>query len=366
MNNELKLICKSCKEIYDPIATPTICKKCGKPLNIDISEDIELKFDIKLPGIYKYIPINLFRNNNVYSLGEGDTPLVKVTEKLFFKLEYLNPSGSFKDRGAAAAVKIAYDYGYKCVIEDSSGNAGASISLYSIVYGLEPHIFIPVDAPENKKKFIKILGANLHIVKNRGEAYKKAIEYAVKNNYYYIGHIINPYFNLGLESLGIELASQQKHIDNIIVPVGSGGLYLGIYNGLRRSLEKEYLDAMPKIHPIEVEGYIRLQEIHRKMDKSKLGDGLRVPGPPRKDEIINAVKSCGGIPLSISDDEIIESLKRLVKLGFIVEPTSATAYAGYTKLIEEGLIGKDEVSIIILTGSGLKMIGDLIRIISVD
>lgn len=366
MKNDLKLICRICGEIYESINTPTICNKCKYPLNIYFPEDIEIKYDEKLPGVYKYVPTLLYRSNIYHSLGEGDTPLIKKDKKLSFKLEYLNPSGSFKDRGAAIAVKIAYDYGFKCVVEDSSGNAGAAIALYSKTYGIESHVFIPRDAPENKKRFIELLGGNLHLARDRGEAFNEAVEYARKNNFYYIGHLTNPFFNIGLESIGIELTHQSEHIDNIFVPIGSGGLYLGIFNGIKRGVERGYLDSMPKIHPVEVEGYVRLQEIGKQVRRSKLGDGARVPGPPRKKEIINALEYCGGIPTWVTDEEISNSLKELIGLGFLVEPTSAAAYAAYKKLTISGQIGKDETNIIVLTGSGLKMINELTRIISND
>lgn len=362
MNNDVHLVCKKCGNKYDLQMTPAICPKCIYPLDIHIEVIDKDTYDSSLPGIYKYIPKKLYKSRKIVSLGEGSTPLVMKGNTLF-KLEYLNPSGSFKDRGAASAVKIAYDHGYKDIVEDSSGNAGASISLYSKAYGMKAHIFIPRDAPEGKKRLIKLIGANLHLVETRGDAYKAAVTYAKENKMYYIGHVVNPLFNIGIESIAFELIEQFRNIDNIVVPLGSGGLYLGIYNGYRRIIELGLIDkSIPRLFPIEVEGYIRLQPADNIKKKSILGDGVRVPGPPRKDEVLNAMRETGGSTVWVTDKEIKKALKRLIKMGFIVEPTSAVAYAGYLKLIEYGELNKQEKSVIVLTGSGLKMINELLCI----
>jgi len=364
MNDDIYLVCKKCEDRYDPKITPAICPKCIYPLDINIGEIDQDIYDKNLPGIYKYIPKKLYKSRKITSLGEGNTPLV-IKENTLFKLEYLNPSGSFKDRGAASAVKIAYDQGYKNIVEDSSGNAGAAISLYSEAYGMKAHIFMPQDAPEGKKRFIKLLGAELHLTRTRGDAYETAVTYAKENKMYYIGHVVNPFFNIGIESIAFELVEQFKDIDNIIVPLGSGGLYLGIYHGYKKIIELGLIDRdIPRLYPIEVEGYVRLQPADNTEKKSLLGDGVRVPGPPRKEEVLQAMRDTGGNTFWVTDNEIKNALKRLIKMGFIVEPTSATAYAGYLKLIEYGQLDKQEKSAIILTGSGLKMIEELIKIIT--
>ena len=354
----IHLICSRCGYKYPPHYSPTICEKCGYPLDIDIPKDLLYSFDPSLPGVYRYIPRSMLKKDVIISLGEGDTPVVKVSKNLYFKLEYLNPSGSFKDRGAATSIKIVHDFGYRNVAEDSSGNAGASIALYSNVYGLNAYIFIPRNAPINKRNYIELLGAKLHLCTDRGEAYQKALNYSKTRSIYYIGHLVNPYFNLGLESIAFENSKILGWIDNIVVPVGSGGLYLGIYNGLKKMREMGKIDYIPKIHAIEAEGYVRLSGDVDNRVKSKLGDGVRVPGPPRKSQLMDAIRDTGGAATWVGDNEIRIALTELIKMGFIVEPTSALAYAGYKKLLET-YIPPDENTLIILTGSGLKMLGEL-------
>ncbi len=364
MNDDVYLVCKKCENEYDLQTTPAICPKCMYPLDIHIEIIEQNIYDKDLPGIYKYIPKKLYKTKKITSLGEGNTPLA-IAGNTLFKLEYLNPSGSFKDRGAASAIKIAYDQGFKDIVEDSSGNAGAAISLYSNAYGMKAHIFMPQDAPEGKKRFVELLGAELHLARTRGDAYETATRFAKENKMYYIGHVVNPFFNIGIESIAFELIEQYKNIDNIIVPVGSGGLYLGIYHGYKKIIELGLTDEdIPRLYPIEVEGYIRLKPANNIKKKSLLGDGVRVPGPPRREEILQAMKETGGNTLWVTDNEIKSALKRLIKMGYIVEPTSAVAYAGYLKLIDYGQVDKQEKSVIVLTGSGLKMIEELIRIIT--
>ena len=151
---------------------------------------------------------------------------------------------------------------------------------------------------------------------------------------------------------------------NIFVPVGSGGLYLGIYNGFLDLLNMGLIDEIPRIHSVEAAGYERIyvkrngKERYPEMT-SRLADGLRVPGPPRIDEIYQALRRCGGETFVVNDEEIKAALKKLYKIGLFVEPTSATAYAAYMEAIEDKVIGKDEEVLIPLTGSGFKAIDKL-------
>ena len=355
-------------DTYPPNTSPPICPKCGLPLDIDgLDPSVDIITGLGgRAGVFKYLDPGIF--SKYVSLGEGDTPIIYNGDlKLYFKLDYLNPSGSFKDRGSASAVSIAYMFGFKDVVEDSSGNAGASISLYSSSIGIKPHIFIPRDAPSGKASLIRLLGGIIHYSNDRAEAYNDALGYSRKNSYYYIGHVINPYFNTGLRSIAYEVFNHNLKPDNIIVPVGSGGLFLGLYNGFKDIHLNGLIDEMPRIHAVEVAGYERISRmvsgVTIYVDKvSKLADGLRVEGPPRILEIRDALDKCGGGVIVVDDEEIREALKILLSRGYIIEPTSAVAYAGYLKGLEYNIIDKG-IDLIILTGSGFKMIDMLLELI---
>mgnify|MGYP001772852319 CR=1 FL=1 len=164
--------------------------------------------------------------------GEGETKLVEEIvdgARLLFKLEYMNPSGSFKDRGSALAVYYAYRMGFRSVVEDSSGNAGISVALYSSIYGLRSTIVVPKSISQSKKNLIRLLGGEIIEVETRSDA---AI-YAAKlsSTGFYVAHTWSPLYIYGSATIAFEVYEEAGEPDAIIVPAGSGGLLLGIIKG---------------------------------------------------------------------------------------------------------------------------------------
>lgn len=328
------------------------CPKCGSPIEIIYDKTFEPRGN----GLHRYS--SLFPFKPVKTVGEGGTPLVVDEEnnaKLLFKLEYLNPSGSFKDRGTALAIGYGYLLGYKSVVEDTSGNTGISVTLYSRVYGLKPLIIMPKNAPLGKKKLVKLLGGEIIEAKNRGEASKIVSNY-VKSSYY-VAHIWSYFYIIGASTISYEVYEEYGVPDYMIVPVGSGGLFLGLMNGFEYLYTQGLIRHVPK--PVVVQGY-SVQPVYEKLygekiagEESDLADGIMVPEPPRINEILEYIGKYNGKIVLVGNSEIKQALQELLDKGFIVEPTSATVYAAYKKMIDE-FRGKEVL--LPLTGSGLKMV----------
>ncbi len=326
------------------------CPKCGKPLDILYRRE----FHVKGKGINRYSSLLPFETSR--SRGEGDTPLITEengVSKLWFKLEYLNPSGSFKDRGTVLAIEYAYRMGYKRVVEDTSGNTGISVTMYSRIYGLKPLIIMPRTAPHGKKLLVKTLGGKIIETETRGEASSIVHKYLDENTYY-VAHIWSPFYILGAATISYEVYEQQGIPDYVILPIGSGGLFLGVLKGFRDLYELEIIDKIPKfivvegvsIHPI----YERVKGMRVEGDSS-LADGIMVPNPPRIDELVYYTLSYGEEIVLVDNNDIVKALKELYDKGYIVEPTSAVVWAAYNKL-KDFFKGKEVL--LILTGSGLK------------
>ena len=359
-NNSMKLVCSRCGKKLDFNPLLFKCPDCGSPLNIEWEKTFSsFKLDKNINGVFKFrrfFPPDL----PVTSLGEGNTPIIKSGEgDIYFKLEYLNPSGSFKDRGSALAISLVKKYGFKEINEDSSGNAGSSIALYSTAFGIKANIYMPRDAPENKKKLVKMMGGRLRIKENREEANIAAVKDSIDKKIYYIGHVYNPFFMIGLKSISYEIYLENLSPEDIFIPVGSGGLYLGIYYGYKDLLDIGLIDTIPRLHSVEVPGYERIskkiygREIYLG-EKTELADGLRVSGPPRINEILKGLRDTEGESLVVSEEEIREATRILIKKGLFIEPTSATAYAAYEKAVVNKLVDKKNKILIPLTGSGFK------------
>jgi len=350
--------CTRCGYVVEANSWLWRCPKCGGPLDIVI-DGLRLTLSERR-SLWRFA--SAIPAKPLVSLGEGFTPLVEAKflgSNVYLKLEYLNPTGSFKDRGSAVAVSKALEFGVKAVVEDSSGNTGISISAYASAAGIRARIYVPKDAPEGKKGLIRALGADLVETPTRADAYRMAVE-SVRENEVYIGHLWNPWFLQGTKTLAYELLDQMGHApDAVIVPVASGTLLLGLYIGFNELLSMGLIKRIPRLFAVQAQGYARLyEELHgtHRAEPTKIADALRVSDPPRLSQMINAVKSSNGDAVLVMDDEIVRAWRHVLRSGFIIEPSSAIVVSAFWKLIDNRQIGKDDEVVLILTGSGLKYI----------
>jgi threonine synthase len=329
------------------------CPRCGRPLKILFNRE----YSPRGKGLSRYSSMLPFKP--LRSIGEGSTPLIELGDHgntLLFKLEYMNPSGSFKDRGTLISISYAYKMGYREAVEDTSGNTGISVALYSRVFGMKSLIIMPRNAPRGKRELVKYLGAEIIEASDRGEA-SRIIGKFIDYSRYYVAHIWSYFYILGASTISFEVYDEGYTPDYMVVPLGSGGLFLGLMNGFEYLYSSGYIKKMPK--PLIVEGY-SVQPLYEALHghrlegpSSSLADGIMVPNPPRLGEIIEYTRKYDGRVVLVGNNEILNALEKLLDYGFIVEPTSATVYAAYEKLREEL---RDKTILLPLTGSGLKII----------
>ncbi len=358
-NGMTRFFCRKCGYISSIDKHFWKCPKCGHPL--DLVYDIE--WSPKGRGIARYT--SLLPIKPLKTLGEGSTPIVKEEFngiRIYFKLEYLNPSGSFKDRGTVIALSYARQLGYSRVLEDTSGNTGVSIALYATAYGLKATIVMPSYAPEGKKKLIKLFNGEIVETPTRSDAAKKVIEILEeKPNYFYVAHTWSPFYIEGYKTIVYELYEDSIHVDSVIAPIGSGGLFIGLYRGFKDLVELGLIRDIPLM--VGVQG-VSVAPVYTSVTgksisgDSSLADGVMVANPPRLKEIVSIIRENGCITV-VDNRDIVEALKWLLSKGYIVEPTSAAALAGLWKLLnsKECSIGKKVL--IPLTGSGLKMFNEI-------
>ncbi|RLG72828.1 MAG: threonine synthase [Thermoprotei archaeon] len=349
--------------------------ECNGTLNIEFKGLENIRFSNILRKEYndirRYIELLPVKQEYVPKIPVGGTPLAKryLGANVYFKMDYLNPSGSFKDRGAYVTLAKVKELGCQEIIEDSSGNAGIAFSLLARTADIKANIYIPKKAPEGKKRFLKLLGANVVKVEgSREDVNKEALKAERKGKGVYVGHWWNPFFIEGLKTIAYELWEQLgEKIDYIFTPVGSGGLFLGIFKGFLELKNMGTIPTIPKLVAVQAQGYCSLCEklglSYETKERSKLADGIMILKPPRLSEIINAIRKTEGFCVVVSDKEIVLALKELINMGFIVEPTSATAYAAFKKSFSENLVGESSNVVIVLTGSGLKVLDKLNSVI---
>lgn len=293
------------------------CPKCGAPL--------EVKGDLPVPSK----PL----------LGEGNTPLVVDERNVAYKLEYLNPTGSFKDRGTSHSLYLAWKLDYKCVVEDSSGNTAISVVGYAGRLGLKARVHVPASASKGKLSLLRFIGAEVVLHPTREEAAEAARRDS--GRCYYVAHSTSPVFLKGIESLGREIADEARS-RAIYVPASSGTLLIGLYRGLVDLGLKPRIIAVQS--PIAESLVGRVKVLERLGSKGRLLDALVVKNPPRIEEMAEA--ATGGVVI-VGDEYARVAWRRLAERGFIVEPSSATV------LVASEALG-DTKPLLILTGSGLK------------
>ncbi|MCY6485040.1 threonine synthase [Clostridium aestuarii] len=369
----MKYLCKKCGNLYD--ANDKIIKcKCGGALWLDFTGKLK-KSDIKQNDftMWRYAKAYPVKRENVkISFGEGLTPLSSINykgHKILVKQDNLMPTGSFKDRGVVMVTNYLNNLGVTKFAEDSSGNGGSSFAGYCALGGIDCKIFIPAGTSQGKIAQMKVYGADL--IEVEGTRADVANE-AMKNigGSVYVGHNWHPLFVHGVKSLAYELWEQNefKEPDNIVCVAGNGSIVTGIYIGFKELLNIGEIDKMPKIYAIQTDNCNTLyREFVGDTINFKplptIAEGISIYRPTKLKEVVDLVRETNGKFISVTEDEIKNELLKVGKKGFYIEPTSATGFAGLSKLINDNVINKKEQTAIIISGNGLKATDKILNLL---
>jgi len=342
------LSCLSCVALA-PASLELSCESCGGLYEIDYP---------RLPEGGIRLPLTPL------PLGQGGTPTISfdwpdaLRLRLELKLEFLSPTGSFKDRGAAMLVSAAWSGGASAFVEDSSGNAGAALAAYAAAARMSAEIFVPADAPDTKKSQITAVGGTLREVDgDREDVARAAQQYAQEQDIPYLSHNQSPYFSEGMKSAAEEIAEHGLP-DAIVLPVGNGSLLIGLYRGFRELAQLERIERMPRLYAIQAMNVSPVATAFRNHEprdpEPTIADGIAVANPPRLAQMLEAVRESGGAAGVVSELEIELARTTISQRGLFVEPTSAVPLAALRRLLERGMLAEDERVLVPLTGSGLK------------
>jgi threonine synthase len=299
------------------------------------------------------------------SLGEGNTPVLSLTtlaeslgvDEISAKAEWMNPTGSYKDRIAAATIDDALRRGLRGWIGTSSGNGGASMSAYGAKAGLPGFLCIAADAPAEKVRSIVPYGATLLPMSQLGIAEMDAIRelasrYRLKLSV--TAYRYNPEGMSGAEAIGAELV-KQGDFTHVYVPSGGGGLLVAVARAMAGTTKARMICAQPAgCDPI-------VRFIDREIAEPRIAtctstiSGLQLPAPPDGELAASAVLESDGWGCSVSDADAWSMQDYLAtKEGIFVEPASALAAAALADDVKSGRLPSSARPIAVLTGSGLK------------
>jgi len=331
---------------------------------------------INRSGVWRYRELIPFLDDydSVVTLGEGNTPLLDAPraaeyaglERLSFKHQGFNPTGSFKDNGMTCGVAQALRLGMRRVACVSTGNTSASMSAYAAAAGLEPIIFIP----HGNISFGKLAQAleygarTLQVEANFDEILALVRSLAGELGIYLLNSV-NPFRIEGQKSIVIEMMDQLdwRAPDWIVLPGGNLGNTAAFGKALRELCEHGFLEKMPRLAVIQAEGAAPFYEYMREEGRGgfrpvvrpeTLATAIRIGDPVSWPKAAFEVRCSQGVVEKVSEQEIAEAKAVIGRCGIGCEPASAATLAGITKLRAAGVIAPGDDVVAVLTGHLLK------------
>lgn len=316
----------------------------------------------RAPDMWRYreaLPVHNWHER--VSLGEGLTPITGVVHRkipFLAKLDYLTPTGSFKDRGASLLMTWLSMCGIRRVVEDSSGNAGAAIACYAARARIRATIYVPEHASPGKIQSIAAFRAELARIRGSRSDVADAVVKAAGASCY-ASHVWNPYFIHGTKTCAYEIAEQLgwKSPDWIVAPAGSGTLLIGLHIGFVEMRALGLIDRLPRLAAAQPRNCNPLERHCRgqgyRAPKRTVAEGAAVGRPARLQEMAQVIEESRGRVYSTRESRIIPAMQDCWSSGIYVEPTSALALAALEDLASEEDLGRSKV-VVVFTGSGLK------------
>jgi len=362
---EIPVACVQCGAEYPSDAIPYRCLQCGGIYDwVGVFPYHSQRHEQAADTMWQYQKsFNLPAGMHPITLGEGKTPLLADTvggQKIFYKLEYLNPTGSYKDRASSVLVSFLHTRGVTSAVEDSSGNAGASFAAYAARAGMHARVFIPESASGPKRRQIEIYGAELVTVSGSRSAAAGAVAREAGLGAIYASHAYLPFGMAGIATIAYEVFEQLGRAPGtVIAPVGHASLVLGILRGFKALQAAGLIDQIPAMVAVQAAACAPVwAEFHKKplpvTELPTLAEGVKVLRPVRAAALLKELEQGRDQVLAFDDSQIMTARSELSWRGIDIEPTSALVWCALTKFDQK----LPEPIVLVLTGSGLKYEGN--------
>jgi threonine synthase len=377
------LECSRCGKTYDADQVLNLCE-CGGPLLV--------RYDLKAvaarvrPADLAGRPANLWRyrevlpvrdDANIVTLGEGMTPLLPLRRlgaamglpNLLLKDEGINPTGTFKARGAATGISRAKELGIKAVAMPTNGNAGGAWASYGARAGIEVTLVMPVDAPAMSVLEAAAVGANAYMVKGQiTDAGAIIAKSAKAHGWFEAATLKEPYRIEGKKTMGYEIAEQLGWTlpDVILYPTGGGVGIIGIYKAILELRELGWLSEnvkLPRLVSVQAEGcqpivkaYNEGKDVSEKWEGAEtVAQGIRVPKALGDFLVLQAVRATGGTCVAVPDADTMWGLEQISRQeGTFICPEGAALVGAARNLLRDGWLQPEERVLLLNTGAGIK------------
>lgn len=374
------LICKECRKEFakDPIH---VCEYCFGPLEVNYDYEAIKKVVTKKsieagpPSMWRYEALLPLDEAPKVGLHTGFTPLIRAKNlgkalglnNLYLKNDSVNhPTFSFKDRVVAVAVSKAMEFGYDTVSCASTGNLANSVAAHAAEAGLKSCILIPDGLEAGKILGTLVYGTQLIAVKGSyDDVNRLCSEIGANHDWAFVNINIRPYYGDGSKSYGYEIAEQLgwKTPDNVVVPVAGSSLITKIWKAFHEFEMLGLVDKVQtKVFAAQATGCSPVTTAIKNgtdniipVKPNTIAKSIAIGNPADGYYGVKTANTSGGYGEDISDEEVISAMKLLAKTEGVFTETAGGVTVGVTKkLVEQGRIKPDEVTVICITGNGLK------------
>ncbi len=381
MTHKMKaLVCRECGKEYPTLAIH-VCEMCFGPLEVkydyeEIKKTISRrKIEDGPPSMWRYLDLLPVEGTSIVGPHAGFTPMVRARnlgaylglDELYLKNDTVNhPTLSFKDRVVAVALTRARELGFETVACASTGNLANSVAAHAAAANMQCYVFIPSDL-----EAAKVLGNLIYrptvveVEGNYDDVNRLCSEIASENSWAFVNINVRPYYAEGSKTLAFETVEQLgwRTPDQVVVPMASGSLLTKIWKGLNEFKALGLVGSVQtKVNGAQAEGcspiasaYRDGRDFFRPVKPKTIAKSLAIGNPADGYYALKATGESRGAMEIVSDDEIVEGIKLLAQTeGVFAETAGGVTVGALRKLVKQGIIKKNDVTVAYITGNGLK------------
>ncbi|WP_218079797.1 threonine synthase [Anthocerotibacter panamensis] len=374
------LRCRECGSEYDALAIH-VCEFCFGPLEVrydyEAIKQVTSRQSIQEGphSIWRYRAFLPVTSANPVDVGTGMTPLIKAERlgrrlglnQLYIKNDAVNmPTLSFKDRVVSVALTRARELGYSTVACASTGNLANSTAAIAAHMGMECYVFIPADLELGKVLGTLVYGPQVMAVEgNYDQVNRLASEVADRYGWGFVNINLRPYYSEGSKTLAYEVAEQLgwRLPDHVVAPIASGSLYGKLYKGFQEFVKVGLVEDQPiRFNGAQALGCSPVAQAFNEgatyvkpVKPNTIAKSLAIGNPADGIYALDIARKTGGQILSVTDEQILDAMKLLAQTeGIFTETAGGTTIATLQELASRGHIDPDAVTVVYITGNGLK------------
>jgi len=381
MSHVTHLECARCAKQYEPARVYNLCA-CGAPLLVryDLHRAAETLLPERMasrqPTLWRYREVlPVAQDTSILCLGEGFTPLIHARRlgkrlglpNLYLKDESRNPTGSFKARGLALAVSMAYELGIRKLAMPSAGNAGGAMAAYAALAGLQAAVFMPEETPVANWQECVLLGAKVvrvpGSIKDCGGVMRERLK---DGEWFDVSTLREPYRLEGKKTMAYEVVEQLggRVPQAMIYPTGGGTGLIGMWKAFDEMEELGWTaGSRPRMFSVQAQGCAPIVRAFAQGSSraeewqypETIASGLRVPAAIGDFLMLSALRESRGAALAVADSEMLAAMRELAETeGVLTSPEGGATLAALKKLLWDGLLAGHESIVLFLTAGGYK------------